>query len=190
MSLIYRLSIQLRVQKNYWNCLVTQPTGILATLDVESLFTNVPIDDTISIILNSVYRHPNIPPPNLPKETLKKLLEICTKESPFKHIDGTIYKQKDGVAMGSPLGCIFANYYMTNIEENVLASATNEPTLYARYVPDIILVVNSEDRITDLFRKMKNVSVRKFTYEIGYDKLQFLYVSIKTNNDHFQTSVF
>ena len=57
---------------------VTQPTGILASLDVESLFTNVPINDTISIILNSVYRHPYIPPPNLPKETLKKLLEICT----------------------------------------------------------------------------------------------------------------
>ena len=80
---------------------VTQPIGILTSLDVESLFTNVAIDDTISIILNSVYRHPNIPPPNLPKETLKKLLEICTKKSRFKHIDETIYKQKDGVAMSA-----------------------------------------------------------------------------------------
>ena len=52
------------------------------------------------------------------------------------------------------------------------------------------LVVNSEDCITDLLRKMENQSVLKFTYEIGYDKLPFLDVSIKINNDHFQTSVF
>ena len=41
-----------------------------------------------------------------------------------------------------PLGCIFANYCMTNIEENVLASATNKPILYARHDDDIILVVH------------------------------------------------
>ena len=54
------------------------------------------------------------------------------------------------------VGCTFANYYMTNIEENVLASATNKPILYARHVDDIMLVVNSEDYITDLLRKMEN----------------------------------
>ena len=37
---------------------------------------------------------------------------------------------------------------------------------------------------------MENQSVLKFTYEIGYDKLPFFDVSIKINNDHFQTSVF
>ena len=48
-----------------------------------------------------------------------------------------------------------------------------------------MLVVNSEDYITDLLLKMENQSVLKFTYEIGYDKLSFLDVSIKINNDHF-----
>ena len=40
--------------------------------------------------------------PDLPKDTLRQLLEICNKESPFKHIDGSIYKQRDGVTMGAP----------------------------------------------------------------------------------------
>ena len=78
---------------------VTQPIGILASLDVENVFTNVPIDETIKIILDSAYGHSNLPPPKLPRETLKKLLELCTKESPFKHIDGSTFKQKDCVAI-------------------------------------------------------------------------------------------
>ena len=75
---------------------------------------------------------------------------------------------------------------MTNIEENVSASATNKPILFARYIDDIILVVNSEDCITDLLRKIEKQLVLKFTYEIEYDKLPFLDVSIKMNNDNFQ----
>ena len=41
-----------------------QPTGTLASLDVESLFTNVPVQDTINIIANNVYHHPDISPPD------------------------------------------------------------------------------------------------------------------------------
>ena len=52
--------------------------------------------------------------------------------------------------MDSPQGCIFANYYMANIEENVFSSDTIKPTLYARNVDHIILVVNSESCIADL----------------------------------------
>ena len=82
--------------------------------------------------------------------------------------------------MGSPLGCIFANYYMTNIEENVLASATNKPIIYARYVDDIILVVNSEDCITDLLRKMENQSVLKLHMKLDTTNCQFLTSVLKS----------
>jgi len=44
---------------------------MLASLDVVSLFTNVPVHDTIEIILNNVYNHPNLPAPNIPSETLR-----------------------------------------------------------------------------------------------------------------------
>ena len=43
-----------------------QSNGLLASLDVESLFTNVPINDTIKIIIEKVYSHETIPPPDMP----------------------------------------------------------------------------------------------------------------------------
>ena len=147
----------------------------------ENLFTNVPIDETIKIILNSVYGHSNLPPPKLPREALKKLLELCTNESTFK--------RKDGVAMCSQFGCIFANYYMSALENNVLTSISNKPTLYARYVDDKILLVNSEQDIRQNKELMEAQSVLKFTYEIGYDRLSFLDVNIKFDDDICQTSV-
>ena len=50
--------------------------GNLFSLDVESLFTNVPVKRTINIILDKVYNHPTIPAPVIPKHILEKLLLI------------------------------------------------------------------------------------------------------------------
>lgn len=50
------------------------PTNTMASLDVENLFTNVPVSKTIDIILDYVYRNPEIPPPNILEKHLKELL--------------------------------------------------------------------------------------------------------------------
>lgn len=39
--------------------------GMLASLDVESLFTNVPLQDPIDIICNKFYNHSSIHPPTI-----------------------------------------------------------------------------------------------------------------------------
>ena len=49
-------------------------------------------------------------------DTLKKLLIICTQESHFQ-FNGKYYEQIDGVAMGSPLGPLFANIFMDEFEQ-------------------------------------------------------------------------
>ena len=61
----------------------SEKSGVLASFDVESLFSNVPIDHTSAIILNSVYRHECLPPPKIPEAILKILLTLCTKEALF-----------------------------------------------------------------------------------------------------------
>ena len=105
-------------------------SGITASLDVENLFTNVPIDETIEIIIANMYSHPHLDAPKMPQKLLRRLLELCTKEAPFWSPDGQLYVQIEGVAMGSPLGPTFANFYMGEIEKRVFD--INKKTLYIR----------------------------------------------------------
>ena len=82
----------------------------MCSLDVCSLFTNVPLDETIDIALDKLYSLSD--PPTLPRSVLRKLLEFTTKKSHFL-FDGQYYDQIDGVAMGSPLGPVLANIFMS-----------------------------------------------------------------------------
>ena len=88
-----------------------QPQECLVSLDVESLFTNVPAIPTIDIILEIAYNYPTIAPPAIPFDQLGKLLIICTTKTPFR-FDNQTYIQTDGVSMGSPLGPTLADFYM------------------------------------------------------------------------------
>ena len=44
----------------------TKPDGLIASLDVESLFTNVPVERTIDIICKNVYENETVLPLNIP----------------------------------------------------------------------------------------------------------------------------
>ena len=86
----------------------------MASFDVESLFTNIPTNETIKIILDLAFK--DIETFNgLNRSELEKLLTICTQESHFQ-FNGEIFDQIDGVAMGSPLGPLFANIFMSEFE--------------------------------------------------------------------------
>ena len=115
-----------------------RPDGILASIDVESLFTNVPIDDTIDIILDEVCekRTNGLPGLNLSRPILEPLLQACTKDAPFRGPDGQLYVQKESDTMGSPLGSLFANFYMAYVENRVLSDPSVTPHTYVIYVDD------------------------------------------------------
>ena len=50
------------------------------SLDVNSLFTNFPLDETIDICVDKLYND-NKNPPNIPKHDFRNLFIIATKES-------------------------------------------------------------------------------------------------------------
>ncbi|XP_076052864.1 uncharacterized protein LOC143032277 [Oratosquilla oratoria] len=62
------------------------PTGLIASLDTESLFSNVPVIETINFVLDRVYHSIHVPL-DIPETLLCKLLEACTTESPFRGPD-------------------------------------------------------------------------------------------------------
>ena len=75
----------------------TGPGADLATLDVENLFTNVPIGDTIDYICDTVYRGDTEPIP-IPEKTMRDLLYTCTSEVPFLSHRGELFRQAGGVS--------------------------------------------------------------------------------------------
>ena len=53
-----------------------QPSHVLVSYDVVSLFTNIPLNEPIDIVCNYIYQQHS--PPKYYKETFKKLLQIAT----------------------------------------------------------------------------------------------------------------
>ena len=73
----------------------------MISFDVQSLFTNVPLSQTIDIILDKLFPHPASCFNGFDKANFRKLLELSVLDTYFM-FNGKIYKQVDGMAMGSP----------------------------------------------------------------------------------------
>ena len=73
----------------------------MASFDIQSLFTNIPLDETINICVDLVF-HKKKKVKGMLKRHFKQLLTLSVKSSCFLFND-VYYKQVDGVAMGSPL---------------------------------------------------------------------------------------
>ena len=79
-------------------------TEEMVSFDVESLFTNVPTNETIDIIIKDLYNDNKLKTiVKITQNNVQKLLKICTQESHFM-CNNEFYEQIDGVAIGSPLG--------------------------------------------------------------------------------------
>ena len=95
-----------------------------------------------------------------------------------------IYKQIDGVSMGSSLGPVLINIIMTELEKIVVSDSTNSRLIkfYFRYIDDTLLVAK-EDNIDNIVQQFNafddnlKLTIDKFTY----NDVHFLDVKIYRN---------
>ena len=88
----------------------------LASFDVKSLFTNVPLREFIDICTDKLYM---LKKPILSKDSFVKLLKFS--------LNNNMYAQHDGVAiMGSPLKPTLANIFMGFLESKIISSCVNK----------------------------------------------------------------
>ena len=71
----------------------------MASFDFESLFTNIPLDETIKICYDSLYTNQELLS-NTNKKQFKKLLRAAFRSN-YLWFDGIVYQKVDRVAMGS-----------------------------------------------------------------------------------------
>ena len=77
------------------------------------LFPNIPLEETINICINLIYDNVDVIE-GINKFEFKNLLSLATQESYFLFND-VLYKQKDGVAMGSPLPSYKSKLILTDV---------------------------------------------------------------------------
>ena len=119
----------------------------MASLDVESLFTNIPLTETIGNCIDDLYNN-NLYSGSLNKVDLLNLLQLATSDLSFI-FDNSLYKQIDGVAMGSPLGPTLANAFLCHHEKRWLSDCPShfKPVVYKRFVDDIFVLFRSKDHL-------------------------------------------
>ena len=83
----------------------------MASFDDESLFTNIPLQETIDVCADILLNDK----PNINGFTKTDFHTITLSES-LVLFNNEYYKQTDGVAIDSPLGLTFANTFLSYYE--------------------------------------------------------------------------
>ena len=90
----------------------------MCSFGIDSLFTNVPLEETIEIVIKNVFgRKRKIN--GLSESDFRDLLKLTTMGTVIC-FNGNYHKQLNGVAMGSPPGPALANAFLCHHEKNAL----------------------------------------------------------------------
>ena len=105
-----------------------------------------------------------------------------------------LYKQVDGVAMGSSLGLILANTFLVYFEKNWLQNCPSDfkPHSYRRYVDDIFVLFNSPEHL-EAFRNFlygRHTNLSFTTENENQNRISFLDMQIIHNDKTFAISAY
>ena len=113
----------------------------LVTMDVTSLYTNIPNMDGLVSIARSLIKHQ--PDFTLKYNTLLELLKLVLHKNNFQ-FNGEHYLQIGGTAMGTKVTPSYANLFMARLEEKLLEKARTdlhvELPLFLHYIDDIFII--------------------------------------------------
>ena len=162
----------------------------LVSFDVSSLFTNVPLDQLLTFLIEFLDNNDlSLPVSN---DALLKLIELCCKGGKFVFND-TFFEQKFGLSMGNPLSPVLSNLYMEFFETKLLKPIlpfNNIP--WVRYIDDIFCIWPLQFDVYNFLPILNNLAPTiKFTIECEENnEIPFLDVKVHKNNCGFEFSVY
>ena len=103
-----------------------------------------------------------------------------------------MFKQMDGVAMGSPLGPVLANIFIGYHESRLFPSILHKlPEWYKWYVHDTFAIFNGYGATNSFLDTLNNLHASlNFTHKYDKDKLLFLDVLMHKEDTGFMTSIY
>ena len=167
------------------------PQGcILVTLDVASLYTNIPNLEGCQATLESLtnYRPVYAKPANHYLIALLKKVLTCNNFD----FNGKHYLQVGGTAMGTKVAPAYANTFMGWFEENHVYTYHTQPLLWKRFIDDIFVIWpysqgQLDEFVTYLNSRMPSI---KFEAETSTTHVHFLDVTVQIQGDRVETTLY
>jgi hypothetical protein len=111
----------------------------------------------------------------------------------FKHVLTSTYfcyvgqfcEQTDGIAIGSPLSPVIANFFMEDFEMKAIEQAAHKPVCWFRYVDDgFVIWPHGQEKLTEFLNHLSGLHNKiQFTMEIEEGHLPFLDIDIYGKTD-------
>ena len=167
----------------------TPPPGtLLVTLDVKSLYTNIPHADGIEACREALDTRTHLQPPT---EDLIELTRLVLTKNIFTFA-GQHYLQTHGTAMGTRAAPSYANIFMGRLENQILAEADKKPHVWWRYIDDVFAMwTHGENHLKDFLEHLNQAHPTiRFTADWSPDSMSFLDVTITLKDGEVQTDLY
>ena len=145
--------------------------------DVESLYTNIDIDEGVRKIKALLLAFKLA---DMTKATLiQNVLEWVLKNNYFLY-NNNWYRQVKGTAMGTNCAPAYANLFLAFHEEKWMRSSIWNPSFYNRFIDDIVAIVpDCKMKQKELINMMNSTTKSlKFTFELNDKEIPFLDLKI------------
>ena len=159
------------------------PDEVLISFDVSSLYTNVPVNEAIEEAADRLYSG-DFPTPLVSKETFITLTKLSTTNVILSTHDG-LYRQIDGLAMGSQPAPPLANICLSKFEPDI----KDDAKIFERYMDDTLRTIKAEMIETKLHGINGLHPNLKFTIEVEQEgRLPFLDICILHVDSHLHST--
>ena len=116
-------------------------SAILVSMDVRSLYTNIPQREGITTVCHAYEEfHQGNPP--VYTRFLSEMLSLILQENSFQ-FNGKDYLQTHGTAMGTKMAVASANIFMAKIEKEILRQSRIQDSL------SIIVVLTEKENVAE-----------------------------------------
>ena len=162
------------------------PDALLATMDVEALYTNIAHDQGLAALKHFLDKRPS--PQSPPTDFLVKLTDWTLNNNIFLFQD-KLFKQVKGCAMGACFSPSYAGLFMGKWEEDVVFSDTNtfrdKIIWWARYIDDVILWWGGTEGELLTFHRYLNAANENVKLSLDYSKEKINFLDLNIYKDSF-----
>ncbi len=168
------------------------PKNILVTIDVRSLYTNIPNDQGIQACIHMLKENNMITPES--EQSIIDILSLILNKNSFA-FNNEHFLQIHGTAMGSPMAPTYANIFMAMLERKLLQKAPNNliPIEWIRFIDDIFAIwTHGIEKLQQFLTYMNEFHPTiKFDYTYSHESVNFLDTTIYINpNDKLESDLY